>query len=175
MKEDFVFFDQKEFEHQLEINGKILALANPSEVYWGPENTFHEQIAYSLGKDPRLDENIEWFEQFVRLFYNLEAKEVEWSFFLVASEDPYQHKRKVKQYYNLGLKTIEALKSKYPQFQNLVLKIHDNEKMLEQYSCVSTFREINGQWKLVEMSLSEERKGLTLEQVQLKYDNLLKE
>lgn len=170
MKEHFVFFDQKEFESQLEANGKILALANPNEVYWGPGNVFHEQIARSLGKDPRLDENTEWFEQFARLFFDLENKEVSWTFELVPSENIHQHKRKVRQHYDLGFNALKVIQEKYPSLKDLRLKIDDSEKMLEKFSCVSTFKEIDGKWELVEMSISEQKNGLTLKEAKSKYN-----
>jgi hypothetical protein len=172
MIEHFYLFDQKEFERQLQIEGRFIALANPNEVYWAPLDVgvTHEQIAQSLGKDPRLKENNEWFEQFVRFRFDLKIKIVWWTFSPLMSEDPFLNKKKTKEHYSLGFQTLNALKAKYSEISNLQIEIADIEGNLDKYSCVSSFKEVNGKWQLVEMSTREEQRGLTLKEAQLKYN-----
>lgn len=173
MKEQFVLIKELDFKKILKEQGRFIALANTEEVIWGPLEIgmTHEQLAQLIGKDPRSSkENLEWFENHVRLRYNLAQKLVTWTFAIKTNPESFlENRRKVRTHYKLGFDTLNNLASLYRELKDLKLELLDIEELYSRYACVSIFKRINGKYKLAEMSISEENKGLTFKKAQLKY------
>jgi len=172
MKEQFYNISKEEFNDLLKNKGRFIALASEEEVIWAPLGVgiTHEQIAQAFGKDPRLPENCEWFEEHVRLRYDLNERRVWWTFALV--ENPtnfFYNRRAVKKHYRLGFRVLNRLAAKYPELKGLKLELADVGGLYQKYACVSTFKQTNGKWELQEMSIEEEAKGTTLKEAKVKY------